>query len=83
MRAAIAIWAALFALTSAAFVLWAATPHRPRDIEIWLLPSNFLLLAAWGQMMHLRAMVAMRDQRIDSLVRKVATRDITGVAVSK
>ena len=78
MRIVITIWVALFALTGAVFVLWALAPHRPKDIEIWLLPGNFLLLAAWGQMMHLQAVVLIRDRRIDSLVRRMATRDITG-----
>lgn len=78
MRIAIAIWATLFTLTGAVFVLWILAPHRTKDIEIWLLPDNFLLLAAWGQMMHLQAVIEIRDRHIDDLIKKVATRDITG-----
>jgi hypothetical protein len=62
MRLAVSIWALLFATTVATFFVWARLPRGPDDIEAYLLPAAFLLLAAWGQIMRLQAMLGQCDR---------------------
>ena len=62
MRLTILIWALLFAMTVAVFFLWARLPRRPDDVEAYLLPAAFLLLAAWGQIMRLQALFDQHDR---------------------
>ena len=64
MRLAILIWALLFAMTVAVFFLWARLPRQPDDVEAYLLPAAFLLLAAWGQIMRLQSMLEQRDRDV-------------------
>ena len=62
MRLTILIWALLFAMTVAVFFLWARLPRRPDDVEAYLLPAAFLLLADWGQIMRLQALLDQHDR---------------------
>jgi hypothetical protein len=64
MRISIAAWALLFAMSVATFFLWARLPRRPGDIEAYLLPAAFLLLAAWGQIMRLQAMLDRYEREV-------------------
>lgn len=70
MRLATCIWALLFAMAVATFFIWARLPRRPDDIEAYLLPAAFLLLAAWGQIMRLQAMLEMARKEWEGIVRK-------------
>ncbi len=62
MRLATCIWATLFAMAVAVFFVWARLPRRPDDVEAYLLPAAFLLLAAWGQIMRLQALLDQHDR---------------------
>jgi len=64
MKLATTTWALLFAATVAVFFLWARWPRRPDDVEAYLLPAAFLLLAALGQIMRLQGMLERREQDI-------------------
>jgi hypothetical protein len=72
MRMSISIWALLFATTIAGFFVWARCPRSPDDIEAYLLPAAFLLLAAWGQIMRLQVMLEQHDQEALKATRKVS-----------
>ena len=61
MRLSVATWILLLASTAAVFVVWALTPHYTDDVEVYLLPANFLLLSAWGQIMYLQDAIDLRD----------------------
>ena len=75
MRLSIAIWDLLFILTAAVFVLWALTPHRLDDVEVYLLPANFLLLSIWGQIMRLQNMIALRDLIANKTISRSESKD--------
>lgn len=62
MRLATCIWATLFAMAVAVFFVWARLPRRPDDVEAYLLPDVFLLLAAWGQIMRQQALFDQHDR---------------------
>jgi ABC-type dipeptide/oligopeptide/nickel transport system permease component len=70
MKLAITIWALLFAITIGVFFLWASWPRQPDDVEAYLLPAAFLLLAAWGQIMRLQAMLEVVRKEWDGIVKK-------------
>ena len=75
VRLSVATWILLFASTAAVFVLWALTPHCTDDVEVYLLPANFLLLSAWGQIMYLQDAIDLHDSIAVSSIGRLGSKN--------
>ena len=68
MKRFAAAWWFLFLLSIGILVAWERAPHARDDVEIYLLPTCFLLLSAWAQAARHRGLVArLANLRFDRL----------------